>query len=116
MNEPELEIWDWATFKRKAQEDEEMNGEKYRYNLAIAKCWLRAGGRITLMKWVHRKDYETHLICKAGRVVLIHCTGEEQPFCNLDKLEAAEFLLIPQNHAISEFMPYANWSYRSTML
>ena len=59
MNEPELEIWDWATFKRKAQEDEEMNGEKYRYNLAIAKCWLRAGGRITLMKWVHSNHSAT---------------------------------------------------------
>ena len=116
MNEPEFEIWDWQTFKRKAQEDEELNGEKYRYNLAIAKCWLKAGGRLTLMKWVYNKDFETHLICKGGRIILVHCDGEQQPFCNLHDLESAEFLLIPQNHVIDQHTPYPKWSYFSTML
>lgn len=106
-----LEIWDWNTFKRKAQEDELLNGDKYRHQLSVAKAWLKSGGRLTLHRWAMRRDYETHLIQKGKNVMLVECDGEQQHWCTVDELRNDDFIMIPNNHVIGEFTEYPAFMY-----
>lgn len=108
-----LEIWDWDTFKRKAQEDELLNGEKYRYQFDIAKAWLKSGGRVTMHRWAMRRDFETHLIQKGKNIILVECDGERQHWCTLDQLRNDDFMLIPNNHVIGEFNEYPAFMYQA---
>jgi len=108
-----LEIWDWDTFKRKAQEDELLNGEKYRYQFDIAKAWLKSGGRVTMHRWAMRRDFETHLIQKGKNIILVECDGERQVWCTLDQLRNDDFMLIPNNHVIGEFNEYPAFMYQA---
>ena len=73
-----FEIWDWDTFKRKAQEDEEMNGDKYRHQFDVAKAWFKSGGRVTLHRWAMRRDFETHLIQKGKNIIHAKVGGRKQ--------------------------------------
>jgi len=106
-----LEIWDWDTFKRKAQEDEMLNGDKYRHQLSVAKAWLKSGGRLTLHRWAMRRDYETHLIQKGKNIMLVECDGEQQHWCTVDELRNDDFMMIPNNHVIGEFTEYPVFMY-----
>jgi hypothetical protein len=106
-----LEIWDWNTFKRKAQEDEMLNGDKYRHQLSVAKSWLKSGGRLTLHRWAMRRDYETHLIQKGKNILLVECDGEKQHWCTVDELRNDDFMMIPNNHVIGEFIEYPAFMY-----
>jgi len=106
-----LEIWDWDTFKRKAQEDELLNGDKYRHQLSVAKAWLKSGGRLTLHRWAMRRDYETHLIQKGKNIMLVECDGEQQHWCTVDELRNDDFMMIPNNHVIGEFTEYPAFMY-----
>ena len=108
-----LGIWDWDTFKRKAQEDELLNGEKYRYQFDIAKAWLKSGGRVTMHRWAMRRDFETHLIQKGKNIILVECDGERQVWCTLDQLRNDDFMLIPNNHVIGEFNEYPAFMYQA---
>lgn len=108
-----LEIWDWDTFKRKAQEDELLNGEKYRYQFDIAKAWLKSGGRLTMHRWAMRRDFETHLIQKGKNIILVECDGERHVWCMLDQLRNDDFMLIPNNHVIGEFNEYPAFMYQA---
>lgn len=108
-----LEIWDWDTFKRKAQEDELLNGEKYRYQFDIAKAWLKSGGRVTMHRWAMRRDFETHLIQKGKNIILVECDGERHVWCRLDQLRNDDFMLIPNNHVIGEFNEYPAFMYQA---
>lgn len=108
-----LEIWDWDTFKRKAQEDELLNGEKYRYQFDIAKAWLKSGGRVTMHRWAMRRDFETHLIQKGKNIILVECDGERQVWCTVDQLRNDDFMLIPNNHVIGEFNEYPTFMYQA---
>ena len=108
-----LEIWDWDTFKRKAQEDELLNGEKYRYQFDIAKAWLKSGGRVTMHRWAMRRDFETHLIQKGKNIILVECDGERQHWCTLDQLRNDDFMLIPNNHVIGESNEYPAFMYQA---
>jgi hypothetical protein len=106
-----IEIWDWDTFKRKAQEDEMLNGDKYRHQLSVAKAWLKSGGRLTLHRWAMRRDYETHLIQKGKNILLVECDGEKQHWCTVDELRNDDFMMIPNNHVIGEFIEYPAFMY-----
>ena len=108
-----FEILDWDTFKRKAQEDELLNGEKYRYQFDIAKAWLKSGGRVTMHRWAMRRDFETHLIQKGKNIILVECDGERQHWCTLDQLRNDDFMLIPNNHVIGEFNEYPAFMYQA---
>ena len=106
-----LEIWTFETLKRKAQEDEILNGDKYRHQLSVAKAWLKSGGRLTLHRWAMRRDYETHLIQKAKNIMLVECDGEQQHWCTVDELRTDDFMMIPNNHVIGEFTEYPAFMY-----
>ena len=106
-----LEIWTFETLKRKAQEDEMLNGDKYRHQLSVAKAWLKSGGRLTLHRWAMRRDYETHLIQKAKNIMLVECDGEQQHWCTVDELRSDDFMMIPNNHVIGEFTEYPAFMY-----
>jgi hypothetical protein len=106
-----LEIWTFETLKRKAQEDEMLNGDKYRHQLSVAKAWLKSGGRLTLHRWAMRRDYETHLIQKAKNIMLVECNGEQQHWCTVDELRSDDFMMIPNNHVIGEFTEYPEFMY-----
>lgn len=108
-----LEIWDWDTFKRKAQEDEMLNGDKYRHQFDVAKAWFKSGGRVTLHRWAMRRDFETHLIQKGKNIILVECDGERHVWCTLDQLRNDDFMLIPNNHVIGEFNEYPAFMYQA---
>ena len=106
-----LEIWTFETLKRKAQEDEMLNGDKYRHQLSVAKAWLKSGGRLTLHRWAMRRDFETHLIQKGKNIMLVECDGEQQHWCTVDELRSDDFIMIPNNHVIGEFTEYPAFMY-----
>lgn len=108
-----FEIWDWDTFKRKAQEDEELNGDKYRHQFDVAKAWLKSGGRVTLHRWAMRRDFETHLIQKGKNIILVECDGERQIWCTVEQLRQDDFMFIPNNHVIGEFTEYPAHMYNA---
>lgn len=111
-----IEIWDWYTFKRKAQEDELLNGDKYRHRLEVTKAWLKSGGRVTMHRWAMRRDFETHLIQKGKNILLVECDGEKGHFCTVDTLWDSDFMLIPSNHVIGEFNEYPAFMYLAEKL
>ena len=106
-----LEIWTFETLKAKAQEDQMLNGDKYRHQLAVAKAWLKSGGRLTLHRWAMRRDFETHLVLDGDTVLMVECDGARGSFCRLDGLMYDEFLMIPDTHEIGENTPYPTWIY-----
>ena len=108
-----FEIWDWDTFKRKAQEEEELNGDKYRHQFDVAKAWFKSGGRVTLHRWAMRRDFETHLIQKGRNIILVECDGERQPWCTVEQLREDDFMFIPNNHVIGEFTEYPAFMYKA---
>jgi hypothetical protein len=106
-----LEIWTFETLKAKAQEDQMLNGDKYRHQLAVAKAWLKSGGRLTLHRWAMRRDFETHLIQKGKNILLVECDGEQQHWCTVDELRSDDFMMMPNNHVIGEFTEYPAFMY-----
>jgi len=108
-----LEIWTFETLKAKAQEDQMLNGDKYRHQLAVAKAWLKSGGRLTLHRWAMRRDFETHLIQKGNNILLVECDGEQQHWCTVDELRSDDFMMMPNNHVIGEFTEYPAFMYIS---
>ena len=106
-----LEIWTFETLKAKAQEAQMLNGDKYRHQLAVAKAWLKSGGRLTLHRWAMRRDFETHLIQKGNNILLVECDGEQQHWCTVDELRSDDFMMMPNNHVIGEFTEYPAFMY-----
>lgn len=108
-----LEIWDWDTFKRKAQEDEKKHGKQYQYEIDLITAWLDSGARIVP---IDKDGMGLYLFnSPSGMRIMIGYTYSKviNDFCASDRLMYEGFILVPNGYVLRKGRKCPDWFVRT---